>query len=361
MAATRTGTTSLATADGGVRLVTQYVSAGYFDALQVRPVLGRAFVGDDVADPDAPAVAVVSDRFWRTQLGASTDALGQTLNLNRQPVTVVGVAPAGFGGHVVGIDTDLYLPVTQAAPMKEMARSAFSDRRASWLHAVGRLAPGATLEEADTQVHALFERLAQAYPESNQDRTADVMELGPVPGAGRIPVLAFLAVLLFLVGTVLLVTCANVAGMFLARGLSRERDYAVRIALGSGRWRLVLQQAAEILVVLLLGGFAGIGLAALGLHFVDVAALPLPVELSLDLRPNGRVLMAGLGAAPLTGMVFGMAPALRASRTDAMPALREDSSGGRRIAWSRKAFAAGQVGLSFAASGSSICWTGERR
>lgn len=342
----RSGSFSLGTDEGGVRMTGMYVTANYFDALGVRPARGRTFTADEEGAA-ADGVVVVSDRFWRDHMEASPEALGSTVRLNRRPMTVIGVLPPAFVGHYAAIRTDLYVPLPLVTAMNEVRPGTLTNRGSSWMQVVGRLAPGATVEEADAQVSALFQRLQEAYPDSNRDRTARVIPLGPIPGGGRAPALGFLGALLGLVVLVLLVTCANVAGMFLARAAAREREIAIRLAVGSGRARLVRQLLTEAVLLFALGGGGGVLLAWWGMGFVDLAALPLPFEVSLDLRPDPLVLGAGLGLALLTGLVFGLAPAIQAVRTDILPSLKTESgSGGGRVSRLRKAFASGQVALS---------------
>lgn len=345
--AVRTASFSLATDEGGVRLVGQYVSSGYFEALGVGPQRGRLFDGGETEGFGRHPVAVVSDRFWRTRLGGDPDAVGRTIRVNRTPLTVIGVTHRGFGGHVVALSMDLWVPLTMAPALHEIDEETFAARGANSVQAIGRLAPGATVDEANAQVSALFRRLAEVHPDTNRDRTARVISLGPVPGAGRGPVLAFLGALGALVLLVLVVTCANVGGMFLARAAAREKEIGIRLALGSGRLRLVRLLMAEILVVFLLGGLGGVAVAHQVMGWADLGALPIPVELSADLRPDPGVLALGLVVTVVTGLVFGLAPALQALRTDLLSSLKVDGPAGRgRGARLRSVFAAGQVGLS---------------
>jgi predicted permease len=342
----RTASFSYETGDGGERVSGQFVSGGYFAALDVDAVRGRVFGAEEDEGFGEHPVAVVSHRFWRNRMGGDASALGRAIRVNRVPLTVVGILPEGFDGHVVGVRTDMYVPLTMSPALHDRSVEEFGNRRSSWMQAIGRLAPGATVREARAQVDALFERLAEAYPESNRNRSARVIPLGPIPGGGRAAVVGFLGALLGLAALVLVVTCANVAGMFLARAAAREREIAVRLAVGSGRARLVRQLLTESLLVFLVGGAGGVAVAWWGTGLLDFGALPVPVEISLDLRPDLTVLGFALLVTLATGVAFGLAPALQATGSDLVTALKDDSGKGSRGTFLRSLFVQGQVGLS---------------
>jgi predicted permease len=329
----------------GERITGMGVSPAYFDVMGVRASMGRFFTSEEDAPGAAPAVAVVDHRFWTEVLGGDPGVLGATIRVNRVPFTVVGVAPPDFHGHTVGFQPDVYLPI-RAMPLVQDGRDEFANRRASWHMMVARLAPGSDLEDADAQVKGVYARLAEAYPESNRDRSGSVVPLGLVPGAGRAGVAAFLFVLLGMVGLVLVVTCANVAGMFIARAASREKEIAVRLALGSGRRRLVRQLLVESLVIFVLGGAVGGVVGAWLLGLVPIGRLPVSIPIRVDLAPDLRVLFFGLGLTLVTGLLFGLLPALQATRVDLTNSLRADGSGRAGAGRLRRVFVTGQVGFS---------------
>jgi predicted permease len=336
---------SLSRGGEGERITGMAVSPSYFDVMGVQPAAGRFFVQDEDAAGSLPAVAIVDHRFWRERLGGDPDVVGSTARINRVPFTVVGVTPPDFHGHTIGFQPDVYVPL-RAIPLVREGRDDFDRRGANWHMAVARLAPGATVEEADAQVKGVYARLAEAYPESNRDRSGSVVSLGLVPGAGRAGVSAFLFVLLGMVGLILVVTCANVAGMFIARATTREKEIAVRLALGSGRGRLVRQLVVESLVIFTLGGTVGGALGAWLLGMVPVERLPVPIPIHVDLSPDVRVLFFGLGATLVTGLVFGLLPALQATRLDLVSSLKDDGRGRSGAGRLRRVFVAGQVGFS---------------
>lgn len=330
---------------GGERIVGMSVSAGYFEALGVAPSPGRAFTPDEDTR-GGPAVAVVSHRLWTERLGGGPDVVGRTIDINRVPVTVVGVAPEGFGGHLPFASADVWLPFTRLAiAVPGTSARLFDDRRHISLQVIGRLAPGATLEQADAAVGAAMARLAEAYPESNEGRGATVAPLGPIPGGGRAVVGGFLGALMGLVSLILLVAAANVAGMLLARAAAREKEIAIRLAIGAGRARLVRQLVAEALVLFLAGGVAGLLLATWATSLASTVSGP-GIELTLDLSPDAAVLGFAVGVALVAGLIFGLVPAIQATRPELVSALRDEGRTGRRGSRTRRLFVAVQVGLS---------------
>ncbi len=329
----------------GVRVRVAAVSPAYFDVLGVGAALGRTFVREEAWPPGAHAVAVLDHRFWRDRLGGDPDVVGRTILVNRRPFTVVGVLPAAFRGHTMAFAPEVYIPLS----MSEVGEGRWDDPGSHWFYVVGRLAPGATVAGARTAARTVFDRLRAASPELYRRKGVDVQPLVATSAALRDMVTAFMTVLAGLVGLVLLITCANVAGLLLARAADRERELAIRMALGSGRRRLVGQLLAEALALFLLGGAGGLLLAVWLTRLFAGIELPLPVPLELDFRPDAVVFAVGLGLALLTGIVFGLAPALRASNPDLVPALKDDTgTGGRRSGRLRRGFVAGQVALSLA-------------
>lgn len=347
IAGVRMESMSLSRGEAGERVFGVLASASYFRVLGAEPALGRLFLPEEDVGIGEHPVAVVSHRFWRNRLGGDSAVVGSTLRLNRHAVTVVGVAAPDFRGHMAGVVPDVWVPIVQYSVLTRSDDTIFQHRGASWFQAIGRLTPGTTVEQADAAVKAVFARLAEAHPGTNARRSARVIPLGPVPGGGRGPVTGFLAVLMGLVGLILVITCVNVAGMFLARATAREKEIAVRLALGSGRGRLVRQLVTEGLVVFVLAGAVGVVLAAWGLELLSLDALPFPVEVSLDLSPDLRVLAFAAAATLGTGILFGLIPALQATRLDLVPSLKDEASTpGSRSGWLQRILVGGQVTLS---------------
>ena len=336
---------SVARDGAGIRANGQLVSPAYFRVLGLEPERGRFFTPDEDAGVGEHPVAVVTHRFWEREMGADPGALGSTVSVNRVAYTVVGVTPQDFRGHMIGLEPDIYMPMAQAPVMK--GRNDLDNRGASWHMALGLLAEGATLEQLQEQLAALGTALAEAHPRTNQARSFRAQPLGPVPAGGRGGIRLFVTALLGMVALILLVTCTNVAGMFLARALSREREVAVRRALGAGRGALARQLTVETLLVFLLGGGAGIWLGAWAVTLLRPDLLPVPVPVHFDLGARPEVLAVSLGVTLLAGLLFGLLPAAQASRTDLVRSLRSESgTGGRGTGRLRTIFAGAQVGLS---------------
>lgn len=337
---------SLSTGGEGVRGMGLLVGAQYFDVLGAVPSIGRLLVPAEDNGVGEHPVAVVSHAYWTTHLGADPRAVGSTILVNRIPLEVVGVAEEGFVGHIVGLAPDVFIPLMQAPGLSEQP-SIFESRGSSWLLALGRRTEAATLEEIDTQLRGVANRLAEAYPDSNEGRGFEAMAAGPVPGAGRGGVTLFLSALLAMVGLVLLVTCTNVAGMFLARSASREREFAVRASLGAGRRTMVQQLTIEALLVFAVGGGAGIVLGTWLTALVRPELIPSPVPIHFSVQVEWTVLAVAVLMTLVTGLVFGLLPALRATRLDLTSSLRDSAgAGGVGAGRLRSVFAASQVGLS---------------
>lgn len=335
--------------DGGEgrRITGMSVSPDYFPVMGVVPARGRFFTSGEDVPGSSPTVAVVSHDFWMNRLGGDPHIVGRTIRINRIAFQVVGVTPEDFHGQMTGFRPDVYVPLRARPALANRPGDDFTNRGASWHMMVARLRPGATVAEADAQVKAVYARLAQAYPKVNRNRSGTVVPLGLVPGPGRGPVKAFLAVLMGLAALILLVTCANVAGMFVARSSHREKEIAVRLALGAGRRRLVGQLLVEALVVFVLGGVVGASVGVWVMQALPVDRLPVPIPLSVDLSPDPKVLAFALVITLGTGLLFGLLPALQATKLDLTASLRDDGSAhGGRAGFMRRFFVAGQVGMS---------------
>jgi len=274
------------------------ISSGLFSVLGIPPVEGRAFLPQEDQLGAAP-VAVISYSLWQRRFGGSKETIGQHLILEGKSYTVVGIAPAGF--RVDG-EADIYTPLGQSTDPRMQDRAAF------FIHVLGRLQPNVTLAQAQTELSVIARRLAMQYPEDNQGRG---MVAHPLSQEVVGDVRPTLLLLLGAVSLVLLIACVNVASLLLARAVSRERELAMRVALGAGRGRLVRQCLTESSVLGISGGALGIVLALVGIHpFVSLwpGTLPRAEDVQLD----WRVLFFALSVSLLSSLLFGLAPALRA-------------------------------------------------
>ncbi len=295
------------------------ISAEFFSTLGVTPVLGRNFRPDDDHAGAAPVV-ILGGGLWKRKFGSSPDVVGKSIILNGASYTIVGVAPPSFNFY--GSERDLYTPVGQ------WTDPSFLDRRIEVsAHGVGRLKPGVTLAQAKADMDAISQNLAAAYPEADKEIGINLVSMKQDIVGNVQP---FLIVLLAAVGFLLLIACANVANLLLARSMGRSREFAIRAALGAKQSRVIRQLLTESILLAGLGGVLGLLLASWGTKAVLAtlpAALPRADEVSLD----SHVLIFTMALSLLAGIVFGLAPALKTSRVNLQDVLKESggSGGGR--------------------------------
>ena len=329
---------SIAGRDGSEPVEAELVSGNYFDVLGVGPAMGRVFTPGDETAPGANPVVVLSYGYWTRHFGSDPSILNKPLIVSGTPLTIVGVSRAGFSGVQVGQEPDIFVPITMKAQMMPNSKHGIEDRRDQWVAILGRLKPGFTRTTAEAALqpsyHAMLESdaIISGLPLSEQFRKRYVekqieLELG---ARGR-PILqrnegTRIVALMAMVGLILLIACANLAGLLVARGEARQHEIGVRLALGATRARMVRQLLTESFLLTGAGTVAGVALASWMLK-----GLAGPLEDGFDFvgfeaQLDFRVMAFAAGLAVITGMLFGLAPALRATHPDMQIALKEQRS-----------------------------------
>ena len=333
----------------------EIVSGNFFDLLGVRPVLGRGFLPDEDRVPGEKPVAVLSYPFFQRRLGGDPEVVGKTITLNGSAFTVVGVAPPGFkGANAIGTPA-LWVPL-MAHPqvLRGFFAENFDSRRALLFSGVGRLKPGMTIEQARANLKTIADQLAREYPNDNGGRSVALKPLAEStinPGF-RQNLVRVGGLLMTIVGLVLLIACANVANLLLARASARQREVAVRLSLGASRARLIRQLLTEGLLLAVLAGGLGLVITYWAQSALWAARPPALAADSVDLTPGVRVLVFTGLVSLVTAIVFGLAPAFSASRPDLVAELKQRAGGsaGSNRPWSlRNLLVAGQVALSLVA------------
>jgi predicted permease len=332
-----------------------FVTGNYFDVLGVKPLLGRTLnMEDNRAEGVGPNI-VLSYAFWQRRFNGEARVIGRKARVNGSPVTVVGVAPKGFEGVELGRAPDFFVPAMMRTAMTD--RGNWNNRNNSWLLLIGRIKPGVQITRSEAELHVITRQEEQAERRTRADHrhinSAGIPKL--LPGSQgysglRIRLGPPLIILMVVVGLVLLIACANVANLLLAQAAARQREIAVRLAIGAGRARLIGQLLTESIVLSLAGGVLGLGLSFFGVAYL-MRFIPqggfVPIRFSVS--PDWRILVFTLAVSLLTGILFGLVPALQATRPSLSSALKEEGAGstaGRSRFNLRKALVAAQVALS---------------
>jgi macrolide transport system ATP-binding/permease protein len=329
---------------------TDVVTGNYFDVLGVKARIGRTFQADDYR-AGASRVAVIGSAAWQQRFAGNPNVIGQAVELTGAQYTIIGVAPAEFTGLLKGFATEFWVPIENQTILSAKERDGLKDRAYQQLETLARLKPGVRPVQALANLEAIAASLRQTYPETNKDRSISLIPLKSIAVHPEVDatVKASSAVVMVLSSLVLVIACANLANILLARALDRRKEIAVRLSLGGSRGRLIRQLLTESILLALIGGGVGLLFASWSMDFLNVVELPLPIHVALGLRLDWRVLTFTFTISVLTGIIFGLLPALQASRTIIAGALKENSAalaGSRRRSILRSGLIGAQVTLS---------------
>jgi len=303
------------------------VSGNYFDVLGVKAIKGRTFFPEEDKTPLANPVAVLSFDSWQRRFGGDPDLVGKDILLNNHQFRVIGIAPEGFKGTELVYTPEIWLTASMIEWV-EPGSNWLEKRNNKNFFAIGRLKPGVDARKAEASLNLLALQLAKEYPDSNEGQSIRIVPPGFILPDLRGAVVSFTWVLMAAVALVLLVTCTNLAGLMLARATDRRREIAIRLAMGADRFRLIRQLLTESVLLSVIGGVAGVLLAIWIIDVLLAFKPPIDFPLAMDVGIDWRVLLFSLLVSLAAGAVFGLAPALQATRPGLSQALRETSAQG---------------------------------
>ncbi|MEK6323113.1 MAG: ABC transporter permease [Acidobacteriota bacterium] len=328
------------------RMWSYLVSGNYFDVLGVKPRLGRFFTQEDDKAPGAHPVAVITYNCWQKRFAGSPEAVGKSVIVNGLSFSIIGVAEQGFYGSEISYVPEIWFPIMMLAQIEPGAMY-LEMRDSSNFFVQGRMKPGVTTPQAEAALKTIAAQLEREYPNENENKTIELSPPGLFGAFMRGPIVGFAGVLMAVVGLVLLLACTNLANLLLARATERRKEIAIRLAIGANRSRLVRQLLTESVLLATLGGVLGLGLAYWLVDAMMSFKPPIDIPLSTELHIDYRVLLFTAAVSVLTGVVFGLLPALQATNPDLVPALKDETSiSGYRRSWLRNGLVVFQVSLS---------------
>jgi predicted permease len=321
---------SLSRAGNNERVWGYEVSGNYFDVLGVKAIRGRTFLPEEDRTKLTHPVVVVSYQMWQRRFGGDPDLVGREVLLNDHKFQVIGIAPAEFKGTELIYSPDLWVPASMMSWVEP--GSDFLDKRSvNNFFAVGRLKPGMNARQAEASLNQLALQLGKEYPNDNEGQSIKVLPAGFILPEIRGAVVSFTWVLMAAVALVLLVTCTNLAGLLLARATDRRREIAIRLAMGANRIRLIRQLLTESVLLSLIGGVGGLLLAFWIIRTLLAFKPPIDFPLTMDVSIDWRVLGFSLGVSLITGVIFGLAPALQATRPSLLKSLKDNAAQGGAV------------------------------
>jgi len=341
-------TMNLATGGRNERVLGVMASANHFSVLGVNAALGRTFVPAEDTGRGAHPVAVLSWSTWKGAFGGDPKIVGRSIILNGRSYSVIGVAPPEFRGALPLVIPAMWVPLTQYDDIRPGQRDGYTERGSNSFNVVARFKPGVTLAQANAQMKALIAGLRAEHPQDYEQSEINIVlqsEAGIHP-TFRSAQVALSSVVMAVVGVLLLIACVNVANLFLARARDRAREMAVRLSLGAKRSRLVQQLLTESLLFAGLSGLAGVGLAWWVIKLANRIQLPMSVDFSADLHLSPLVVAFAFGVSLLTGLLFGLAPALQATNPSLIPALKGEAPAGQSRSRASKGLVVAQMALS---------------
>ncbi len=327
MATYDSATTAISVGKSSFKSFGYLASGNYFDLLGVQPALGRLFHAGDEHGPKSAPYIVLSYDFWRSRFNSNPLILGTTVDLNTHPFTVIGVAPQEFHGTEIFFWPDFWVPIVEA-PQLGYSDRYLANRSNHNLWLLGRLKPGVTSQQASDNLNVLSSRLASQYPTEDDGLTARLVKPGLMGDVWGDPIRNFLAGIMILASLVLLAVCANLGSIFAVRAAERSRELAIRLAIGSSRWKLLRALLTEAVLISLLGGMTGTFFAATLLHLLSrwqpFAEFPVHVTVLPDAKVYALALLLSLGS----GIFFGLLPARQVWQSDAAQAMKSGAARG---------------------------------